>query len=47
MLIAHAKDSLEGKLQVLLSELQVLFPGELYSTNFREEGYQFLALHFS
>jgi hypothetical protein len=46
MLVTHARFALRDKLKVLLSELQAAIPGELYSVDSREPGFEFIALHF-
>jgi hypothetical protein len=46
LLVPHASDCLYEKFDILPSELQALFPGELYHTTSRVDD-EFLALHFS
>jgi hypothetical protein len=43
---AYAKVILERKLDVILAEIDALFPGELYEVDSTDENYSFLALHF-
>lgn len=48
--VTHASSisSLKAKLAVLMAEMQLIFPGELYSVNTAEDPLsQFLAFHFS
>lgn len=47
LLVTHGGDVLQHKLKLLQSELQVLFPGELFEADSQDPGHEFLALHFS
>jgi hypothetical protein len=42
----HAKRLLQLKFEVILAEIQALFPGELYPVDSTSKDYSFLALHF-
>ena len=42
----HAKYVFKAKLSRIVSEIQALFPGELYPVNSKDPDFKFLALHF-
>lgn len=42
----HAKFVLKAKLSKVISEIQALFPGELYPVDSTKNDFKFLALHF-
>lgn len=45
-MVTHSTTILQKKLEVLVAELQATFPGELYSVDSSDPGFNFLALHF-
>ena len=42
----HAKYVLKAKLLRIVSEIQALFPGELFWVDSKDPNFKFLALHF-